>query len=79
MIEDITDQPYHVAAYDLVLAQSASRDIRLLGPDNLLAGVVQPTHPVNELTEGIREPRGAGVAVASAESMALLLSYLLSG
>ena len=79
MIGDITDQPYHVAAYDLVLAQSASRDIRLLGPDNSLAGVVQPTHPVNEPTEDIREPRGAGVAVASAESMTLFLIYLLSG
>ena len=53
MIEDITDQPYHVAAYNLVLAQSASRDICLLEPDNSLAGVVQPTDPANEPTEDI--------------------------
>ena len=41
--------------------------------------MVQPTHPVNEPTEDIREPRGAEIAVASPESMALFLSYLLSG
>jgi D-alanyl-D-alanine carboxypeptidase len=79
VIENITDQPYHVAAYDLVLARSAGRDIRLVGPNGSLDRVVLPEKQPNMPTWDIREPRGAGVAVASAESMALFLRDLLSG
>ena len=79
IIEDVTGQPYHVAAYDLVLAQSAGREIRLLGPSSSVAGVVLPAEPVNQPTGDIRQPRGAGVAVGSAESMVLFLRDLLSG
>ncbi|MEP5758387.1 MAG: serine hydrolase domain-containing protein [Litoreibacter sp.] len=79
IIEDVTGQPYHVAAYDLVLAQSAGREMRLLGPNSSVAGVVLPAEPVNQPTGDIRQPRGAGVAVGSAESMVLFLRDLLSG
>lgn len=78
-IEEVTDQPYHIAAYDLVLAQSSGRDIRLLGPNSSVAGVVLPAEPVNQPTGDIRQPRGAGVAVSSAESMVLFLRDLLGG
>ena len=79
VIEEIVGQPYHVAAHDLVLAQSAGRDIRLVGPDSSLEGVVLPEEQPNGPIWDIRQPRGAGVALGTSESMALFLRDLMSG
>ncbi len=79
VIEEVTDQPYHVAAHDLVLARSAGRDIRLVGPDSDLDGVVLPEEQPNMPIWDIRQPRGAGVALATSESMTLFMRDLMSG
>jgi len=79
VIEEITGQPYHIAGYDLVLAQSAGRDIRLVGPNSSLDGVVLPVKQPDMPTWDVRQPRGAGVALANSESMALFLRDLMSG
>ncbi len=79
VIEKITGKPYHLAAYNLVLKQSAGGKIRVLGPKSSFKDVVLPVVPANETAEDIREPRGAGVAVASAENMALFMRDLLGG
>jgi D-alanyl-D-alanine carboxypeptidase len=79
VIEAATGQPYHVAAHNLVLAQNGGRDIRLLAPDSALEGVVLPAPSANVPIGDIRQPRGAGAAVASAENMSLFLRDLLSG
>lgn len=79
VIEEVSDQPYHIAAYDLALANTAGRDVRLVGPDSSLDRVVLPQEQPGLPIWDVRQPRGAGVALASADDMALFLRDLMSG
>jgi D-alanyl-D-alanine carboxypeptidase len=79
VIEEVTGQPYHSAATDLVLSRSAARAIRVLAPDDPLADVVGPVGMADGPALEFRTHQGAGGVVADAESMALFLRDLLAG
>ncbi len=79
VVEDVTGEPYHQAAADLVLSRSAARAIRILAPDDSMTDVAAPTGGTDRPTFGFRAHQGAGGVVADAESMALFLRDLLAG
>jgi len=79
VIEDVTGQPYHVAATQLVLSRSAAQRIRLLAPNDSLGGIVPPANGPSDPSMDLRGPQAAGGIVADSESMALFLRDLMSG
>jgi D-alanyl-D-alanine carboxypeptidase len=79
VIEDVTGEPYHRAAADLVLSHSAARAIRILAPDDPMTDVAAPRGGTDQSAFDIRAHQGAGGVVADAESMALFLRDLLAG
>jgi len=79
VIEEVTGQPYHAAAHDLVLARSAGRAIRLIPPEDTLDGIIQPADVPAGPRLDLRGPQAAGGAVADAKSMALFLRDLMAG
>ncbi|WP_428390162.1 serine hydrolase domain-containing protein [Mucisphaera sp.] len=75
VIEGVTGRPYHEAAYDLILRESAASEVHLLGPKEPLRDIVLPAA---EPGMDVRGPQAAGGALSDAGSMVLLLRDLMA-
>lgn len=74
VIEDVTDRPYHLAAADLVLANSNARGVRMIAPDDPLTDVAPLVgSPPFDATA----PQAAAGVAGDAAGMAMLLRELL--